>query len=723
LLDGAYRAAVVGLVTYLGSRLRLPVLAAATVATAVLSAGQGRAALGAAAAAGALVGWQAIGRSSGSGRAAGPAAVTSGCCALSLLQPGATLPRGVSALGSAGVLLAICVLGYAKAPEPVRRRVRLSLLGAGATLGVAGGLAVVALAQARPSLEIGVSRATRATAEAGRLDSQAAARSMTSAATAFDRASNHVSSPLGQAGKLVPLVSQQVRAVQVAAASGAELGRAGAGLAEAVDQDSLSIVDGRIPLERLQEAQPKAARAAAAIASARRGLGEQRSPWLIPQLSSRLERVRSQLAGAGAQADRATALLEEVPALLGAKGPRRYFVAVQSPSELRGSGGFMGSFAEITAEDGRLGLARTGRTGELNAAQGRSTPTLDAPKEFLERYASFNVATTWQSVTISPHFPYDAQVIRGLYPQSGGRPVDAVVAIDPFAIQAILQVVGPIRLAGAPEPLTGENAARVLLFEQYRAFAENEGDDRKDFLAAAIRAMAERLLGGSVPIGPLAKALGPMVDQKHLMVSAGAAAEEPAFERLGLTGAMAPLRGDSLAVVVQNAGASKIDWFLRRKIDYQATVDPRSGAVTSKATIQLTNEAPARGLPRYVIGNAVGLPPGTSRMYVSVYSPLRLRGATLQGQPLDLEPTFERGRGVYSAYIDVGPGATKTLALDLGGVVATDDGPYRLDLHRQPSAAPDAVTLTLSRSGAADAPIRRDIRLSEDIAVELPLAG
>ncbi len=716
LLDGAYRAVVVGLAAYLGSRLRVPVLAAVTVATAALSLGQGRAGLVALAAAGSLLGWQGIGRSSGSGRTAGPAAVTAGCCALSLIQPGGTLPRGVPALGSAAVLLAVCALGYTKAPSRVRRRVRLAALGAAAALGVAGAMSVVALAEARPSLEAGVTSATRGAEQARQLDSPAAATSMRSAASAFQRAHGRVRSPLGRAGTLVPLVGQQVRAIDVASASGADLGRAAAGLAEAVDQDTLRLVDGRVPLEKLAEAQPKAAQAATAIASARRDLAGQRSPWLLPQLTIRIDRVQARLASAGDQADRAAALLEEVPPLLGSKGPRRYFLAAQTPSELRGSGGFIGSFAEIAADNGRLTLARTGRTGELNAAQ-RGIPTLDAPADFLKQYVQFDVATTWQSVTISPHFPSDAQVIRGLYPQSGGRPVDAVVAIDPFAIQALLKVVGPISVAGAPQPLTGENAAQMLLFDQYRAFGDNEQSDRRDYLDAALRALTERLLTTPVAVRPLAEALQPMVKEKHLLASAGARAEEPAFARLGLTGAMAPVRGDSLAVVVQNASANKIDWFLRRKVDYGVTVDPRSGAVTAKATIQLTNLAPARGLPRYLIGNAVGLPPGTSRMYVSVYSPLLLKGSTLDGRPLSVDSGTEQGRGVYSTYVDVAAGATSTLALDLAGEVPTDV-PYHLDLHRQPSAAADDVAVSLVRSGITGPPVRQEIRLTSDTAFE-----
>lgn len=722
LLDGAYRGVVVGLATYLGSRLRLPVLAVVAVATAALSAGHALAGLGAVAAVGALVGWRGVGRSSGSGRAGGPAAVTAGFCALSVLQPGATMPLGFSAVGSAAVLLALCILGYRKAPGDVRRRVGLVVLGGSGVLGLAAALSVAALAEARPSLEVGVASATRGAQQARALDSPAAARSMQSAAGTFERANARVRSPVGRAGLVVPLLSQHVRAIDGASASGAELGRAAAGLAEAVDQDALRISGGRVPLEQLQDAQPKAARAAAAIGSARGKLGRQRSPWLLPQLTSRLDRVEGQLATAGDQADRAAAVLAEIPPLLGSEGPRRYFVAVQTPSELRGSGGFMGSFVEIAVDDGRLTLARSGRTSELNADRSTRVRTLDAPDDFQRRYAQFAIATTWQSVTISPHFPSDAQVIRSLYPQSGGRPVDAVFAIDPFAIQAILQVVGPVRVPGSDTPLTGENAAKVLLFDQYRTFGDNEQDDRRDFLAGATQALAERLLSGPVSLRPLARALGPMVEEKHLLASAGAAAEEPAFARLGLTGAMAALRGDSLAVVAQNASPSKIDWFLRRKVDYAATVDPRSGALTARATVQLSNQAPPSGLPRYLIGNSVGLPSGTSRLYVSIFSPLQLQGATIDGRLLRLDPGAERDRAVYSAFVDVPAGATVTLALDLAGALPPDR-PYRLDIHRQPSVAADELTLSLDRVGSSGSPTRREISQTKDTVFEVPFPG
>ena len=76
-----------------------------------------------------------------------------------------------------------------------------------------------------------------------------------------------------------------------------------------------------------------------------------------------------------------------------------------------------------------------------------------------------------------------------------------------------------MRVAGVPEPLTGDTAAKVLLFDQYVAFGDGPQDDRRDFLAGATRALTERLLSGSLPLGSQATALQPMVQQKHLMAS------------------------------------------------------------------------------------------------------------------------------------------------------------------------------------------------------------
>jgi hypothetical protein len=297
-------------------------------------------------------------------------------------------------------------------------------------------------------------------------------------------------------------------------------------------------------------------------------------------------------------------------------------------------------------------------------------------------------------VNVSPDFPTVARVIAELYPQSGGQPIDGVIAVDPAGLAALLRLVGAITVDGWPDPITAENAAQVLLYDQYTRF---EYFDRVDFLGAVAQEAWSRLTTGSLPSPQeFLPSLGPAVRGKHLMVAATRPSEAALLDEAGVAGRMAPVAGDFLGVITQNAAGNKVDAFLHRRVDYDVKLDPGSGRLTAVAKIVLRNDAPGTGLPDPVIGNFVELPPGTNRTYLSVYSPWQLEGATLAGQPVGLEAATELGRNVYSTAVDIGPGATTTVELRLAGTMPGDHGAYRLDLHRQPTASPDDLRTTVS---------------------------
>ena len=87
---------------------------------------------------------------------------------------------------------------------------------------------------------------------------------------------------------------------------------------------------------------------------------------------------------------------------------------------------------------------------------------------------------------------------------------------------------------------------------------------------------------------------------------------------------------DGLAVVFNNAGANKLDVYLEREVDYDATVDTTTGATTATATVTLTNRGPSSGLPDGVIGNYTGDAPGSNRILVSLYSVLPVTSASVR---------------------------------------------------------------------------------------------
>jgi hypothetical protein len=190
---------------------------------------------------------------------------------------------------------------------------------------------------------------------------------------------------------------------------------------------------------------------------------------------------------------------------------------------------------------------------------------------------------------------------------------------------------------------------------------------------------------------------------------------------------MAPVRGDFMGLVTQNAGGNKIDYFLRREIDYRAQLNPGSGRLQAAVKVTLHNDAPASGLRPSLIGNEVipGLPSGTNKLYLSFYSPWQLVEGRLDGVPLKLERAAELGRQVYSTAVVIPPKTAVTLELTLTGRLRESDG-YRLDVYRQPMVAPDAVTTRLGlTSGWETATGVKEqagsLQLESDATIEIPL--
>ena len=571
---------------------------------------------------------------------------------------------------------------------------------------VAGLAYGAALRSARPAAERGLAELDLGLTAARAGDDVAAADHLSAAADAFAAADGDLGGWLTTPAQLLPVVGHNARATEEMAASAADASQAGAVAAADADTDSLTVQDGALDLTQVRTLEAPLADVAGTLRTSAERLDDVRSPWLLDPVVDRLDRVRAEVADARPDVDLAADAVRLVPALFGGDEPSRWFVAFVTPVEARGRTGFLGNFAELTATDGRVEMTRFGRASELEAG---GTPgaqrTLSGPADYLQRWSRFSPAATWRNVTMSPDFPSVGQVVAELYPQSSGQPVDGVIAIDPVGLAALLTFTGPVTVPQVDTPITADTAADFLLREQYLALEDNAA--RIDALESLARATFDRLTTGDLP-GPrtIADTLGDAVAGGHLHVYAADAEQQELFRAMGVDGALPAVEGgDSLAVVNNNAVGNKVDLFLQRRIGYDATWDPRTGAVDATATVTLTNTAPSSGLPSYVIGSAVSgpdpPPPGTNRTYLSIYTPWDLGSATLDGVPADVEAQRERGRWAYSVFVDVPPeGGSRTVELQLSGRVEDGAG-YRLSVGTQPLVTPDELDLSVGVAGPA----------------------
>lgn len=568
-------------------------------------------------------------------------------------------PHGMSVVIGAAASIPVFVSGYRLLRQPLRRRVRtaaLVVVGIGAVALVVFGVSAYVGAT---HVDHGIAEARAGLASAKDGEQGATTEHFNRATQEFADANAVFTSWYVAPVRAVPLMNYQVQAVGGMSTVGRDLGSIAGDAAQRADYHNIAVVDGQIDIDKIKSFGGPLADIDLALRRAQFSTDSIQTEWLAPPLQSQYDNLDTQVRDALDETTTAIAAVNVAPDMLGANGARRYFVAFTTPAESRGLGGFMGNWAELTADHGRLELARTGRDTDLFPVAGDPPRVLDAPSDYVDRYGQLHPETQVRDVTLSPDFPSVAQAIASIYPQTrGGSPIDGALALDPTALASMLKITGPITVKGLDTPLTSGNAADVLLKQQYVDFDKKK--DRVDFLDEAARKTFDTLIHQKkLRPGPLANALGPSVDEGRVLAYSKYPEEEVLINRLHMGGQFPVERdGDFLALVTQNAGNNKMDVFLHREIRYDVRYDAASGTIEANVTIVLHNDAPTSGLPDIVLKNRDDShqPRGTNWLWFNFYSPHDLVSSTLDGRALEVGGQHEFGLHVYQAYLPVPSG-------------------------------------------------------------------
>lgn len=486
-----------------------------------------------------------------------------------------------------------------------------------------------------------------------------------------------------------PYLGTQIRAVAQLLTSGKNLTASGERVAllleditkrlqnESVTLSSLSDAQKLAILQQLIAARPTLVEIQREVSAAVDAFDAIPERGLIPQLSSRIDPLRSYVPAVRELVDQFVPIIDVFPKLVGADGEQRnYLFLIQNNSELRPTGGFIGTYGILKLKGASIVEFKTDNIYNIDrpAAEILADPTPWQLRSYLEQ-------RDWglRDINWDPDFPSTAQKAIWTYQQLSRIQHDevqknlrrktpyvpdqihGVIAITPEPVQEVLKLTGPIVSSGIL--FTDENLKDELEYRlgmEYRELGISEAN-RKEVIRTLADQMQQRLF--ALPYHRLADVL-----QIGVRALAGKQVQlystEADLQRLiadrGWGGAIdTALDTDYLMVVDTNLGSLKTDPYVDRFIGYR--IEPRDGGLVATATIRYVNRAnftwKTTRLRNYM------------RLYVPAGSELISASGAMeqdkvrdpQRRPGKVDVVNQHDKAVFGAFVSIEPGEEQVL--------------------------------------------------------------
>ncbi|QIV85215.1 DUF4012 domain-containing protein [Mycolicibacterium frederiksbergense] len=428
------------------------------------------------------------------------------------------------------------------------------------------------------------------------------------------------------------------------------------------------LIDGsRVDVKLLRSEEPNLSQ----LAEAANRLDAEAQAISDPSYVAVLRDARAQLQDQTAEI---TGLLENTalaarlaPSMMGADGPRTYFMGFQTNAEARGTGGLLGGFGVLRFDNGAATVDTLGANTDLDM---QFTP-VDLGAEFNETYGYANPFGDFRNSNLSSHFPYAAQIWKSMWAQQTGMNVDGVIALDPFALSYVLGAIGPVIMPDGEE-VTKDNVVELTESTAYARFPADQAA-RKQYLQDIASAVVQKMTASSGSPRALLSALGKAAGEGRVAVWSAAPGEQELLEQTPLAHIVPDDAAPYAEVVINNLGGNKMDYYLEREIEYVA--DNCDGETRmSTVTVRLTNATPDSPLPDYVAGSPgvnpelpLNVPSGS--MITSVRL-LGTTGATLEsalsnGEKISVFTGTERNHPTFEVQVAIPPGQSGELTFRL----------------------------------------------------------
>ncbi|TSC95537.1 MAG: Uncharacterized protein Athens101410_491 [Parcubacteria group bacterium Athens1014_10] len=298
---------------------------------------------------------------------------------------------------------------------------------------------------------------------------------------------------------------------------------------------------------------------------------------------------------------------------------QRYLILFQNNNEMRGTGGFLGSFAIVEFEDKkikRLEIPGQGPYGFRNLFSQKTGKWLKPPAPFL----MINNHWEMQDMNWWPDFASSAQKVAWFYQRATEEESDGVIAFDTVFIEELLKITGVLEIPEYNKTISAEN----FLWETQETVESKEArasGEPKKFIADLAPLLLNKISSFSKKdYINLLFLIDKMRKEKHFMIYFKDNDLEKEILKLGFGGEIKDTQKDYLMVVNTNINGGKTDGMIKQTINHQAEV-LADGSVISQ--VEITREH--QGDPENKFTRM------TNNSYIRVYVPIDSKLLSVEG--------------------------------------------------------------------------------------------
>ncbi|MCL4354871.1 DUF4012 domain-containing protein [Patescibacteria group bacterium] len=288
----------------------------------------------------------------------------------------------------------------------------------------------------------------------------------------------------------------------------------------------------------------------------------------------------------------ASSSIDVLPDFLGLMGKRKYLVLFQNNMELRPGGGFIGSYAVLNVENGKLEELKI---HDVYDADGLLKGHVEPPFQ-IRRYLEVPHLYMRDS-NFDVDFSKAASKVAFMYALETGEKVDGVIAIDLGMLKKLLEATGPIYVPDYKETVTPENFFLITESHVEKNFFPGS-TQKKDFLRSLFNSMVLRLeQGNNISYTKLIKAFNDSLPEKHLLFSFNNSSIQNLFVANNWTSSLWDSRKieddtvlDFLGISEANLGANKANYFISRSMSQKVKIDT-NGKISEETELVLKNNS------------------------------------------------------------------------------------------------------------------------------------